>query len=59
MVIYMGYGHTNSKGNKYYLHSRGRLFFFSKNPAEGIDLPTGYTVVENQKTGLPMIKKQE
>lgn len=55
----MGYEHTNSKGNKYYLHSRGRLFFFSKNPAEGIDLPTGYTVVENQKTGLPMIKKQE
>ncbi|NMA44353.1 MAG: hypothetical protein GX950_00880 [Candidatus Diapherotrites archaeon] len=55
----MGYEHINSKGTKYYLHSRGRLFFFSKNPEDSIDLPSGYIVVENQKTGLPMIKKQE
>ena len=55
----MGYEHTNSKGNKYYLHSKGRLFFFSKKPEEGIDLPAGYKVVENQTTGLPMIKKLE
>jgi len=54
----MGYEHTNSKGRKYYLHARGRLFFFSKDPADGIDLPTGYKVIENQTTGLPMIKKE-
>ncbi|VVB75649.1 Uncharacterised protein [uncultured archaeon] len=54
----MAYEHTNSKGKKYYLHSRGHLYFFSKNPAEGIDLPAGYKVVENQTTGLPMIKKE-
>jgi len=53
----MGYAHKNSKGKTYYLHSRGKLFFFSKKPEEGIDLPAGYTVVENSTTGLPMIKK--
>ena len=54
----MGYEHTNSKGNKYYLHSRGSLFFFSKKEEESIDLPSGYIVVENQTTGLPMLKKE-
>ncbi|MFA6268351.1 MAG: hypothetical protein WC652_00915 [archaeon] len=53
----MAYEHTNSKGNKYYLHSRGHLFFFSKKAEDGIDLPAGYKVVENSTTGLPMIKK--
>jgi hypothetical protein len=53
----MAYSHKNSKGNTYYLHARGKLFFFSKDPKDGIDLPAGYTVVENSTTGLPMIKK--
>ena len=26
----MAYAHTNSKGTTYYLHSNGRMFFFSK-----------------------------
>jgi hypothetical protein len=55
----MGYEHKNSKGKTYYLHSRGKLFFFSKKPEESIDLPTGYIVVENGTTGLPMLKKKE
>ncbi len=55
----MGYAHTNSKGKTYHLHSRGRLFFFSKNEEDSIDLPEGYTVIENQTTGLPLIKKQQ
>jgi len=54
----MGYEHTNSKGNKYYLHNRGKLFFFSKKDEESIDLPVGYNVVENNRTGLPMLKKK-
>ena len=53
----MVYEHKNSKGRTYYLHARGRLFFFSKVPADGIDLPAGYKVIENSTTGLPMIKK--
>jgi hypothetical protein len=55
----MGYEHTNSKGKKYYLHSRGKLFYFSKSEEESIDLPEGYKVVENNMTGLPMLKKKE
>jgi len=54
----MGYEHTNSKGNKYYLHSRGKLFFFSKTPVDSIDLPSGYKIIENQTTGLPMVKRE-
>ncbi len=53
----MVYEHMNSRGVKYYLHSRGKLLFFSKNPAEAIDLPAGMKVIENPRTGLPMVKK--
>jgi hypothetical protein len=53
----MVYEHTNSKGKKYYLHARGKLFYFSKDPKDGIEMPQGYIVVENSTTGLPMIKK--
>ena len=54
----MVYEHKNTKGKTYYLHSKGRLFYFSKKPEEGIDLPEGFDVVENQKTGLPMLKRK-
>ena len=54
----MAYGHTNSKGVTYYLHAKGRMFFFSKEIKEGaLDaVPAGYNVVE-MKTGLPVLKK--
>jgi hypothetical protein len=54
----MAYEHTNSKGQKYFLHSKGRLFFFSKSPEGAIDLPGDLTVIENKRTGLPMVKKK-
>jgi len=53
----MGYEHKNSRGQKYYLHKRGKLFFFSKKQGEETDLPKGFEVVENHRTGLPMLKK--
>lgn len=54
----MAYAHTNSKGNTYYLHSKGRMFFFSKEVKEGaLDaLPAGYSVNE-MKTGMLVLKK--
>lgn len=54
----MAYSHTNSKGNTYYLHSNGRMFFFSKEVKDGaLDaLPAGYNVVE-MKTGMLVLKK--
>ena len=55
----MAYEHTNSKGVRYYLHNKGRLNYFSKNPDGAVDMPAGnWEVIENQKTGLPMLKKK-
>lgn len=56
----MAFGYTNSKGNTYYLHAKGRMFFFAKEIKEGaLDaLPAGYNVVE-MKTGMPVLKKAE
>jgi len=54
----MTYEHKNSKGRVYFLHQKGRLFYFSKDKKDGIDLPSGYKVIENSRTGLPMLKKK-
>jgi hypothetical protein len=63
----MAYTYKNAKGDKYYLHKKentgrgneGEIFFFSKE--EGKDsldeLPEGYEVVENERSGLPVLKK--
>ena len=61
--------HTNSKGNNYYLNSKdvtlkstGRvqtIYFFSKDSrSTGCDLPSNKQVIENSKTGLPMLKNK-
>ena len=66
----MAYAHTNSKGQTYILHSKaltlrgGRkqtIFFFARDQREGaLDaVPEGMMVVENKKTGLPMLKRSE
>lgn len=54
----MAYSHTNSKGTTYYLHSNGKMFFFSKEIKAGaLDaVPAGYSVVE-MKTGMLVLKK--
>lgn len=54
----MAYSHTNSKGSTYYLHSNGKMFFFSKEVKAGaLDaVPAGYNVVE-MKTGMLVLKK--
>lgn len=64
----MAYTHTNSKGQTYYLHQRDvtlkggrqqRIYFFAREEKEGVinDLPEGMMVVENTRTGLPILKK--
>ena len=66
----MAYAHTNSKGQTYFLHSKkvilrgGReqtIFFFARDERpEALDaVPNGYMVLENKKTGLPMLKRAE
>jgi hypothetical protein len=59
----MGYSHQNSRGVTYYLHARqtpkgAKLMFFSKDPADSIDLPDNMEVFENERTGLPMVRKK-
>ena len=68
----MTFTHINSKGETYYLHHRSQmlkggrmqdLYFFGKSistkgtPLE--EIPEGYIVVENPKTGLVCLKKDK
>ncbi len=63
----MAYSHRNSKGQTYFLHSKdvelkgGRkqtIYYFAKEVKTGaLDaVPAGKTIMENPKTGLPMLK---
>jgi hypothetical protein len=56
----MAYSHSNSKGTTYYLHSNGKMFYFSKEIKEGaLDaVPDGYQVVE-MKTGMLVLKRTQ
>lgn len=66
----MAYKHTNQKGTDYYLHKRevqlrgsGKkqtIYFFARDVRDGAldDIPAGYTVVENPRTGLPILKRK-
>jgi ribosomal protein L24E len=55
----MVFEYKNSKGKMYYLHQNGKLFYFSgEKKSNAIDLPTGYKIIENNKTGLPMLRKK-
>ena len=64
----MAYQHTNKKGQSYYLHGKEvelqnkrkqRIFYFAREQKEGaLDaVPSGYRVEENERTGLPFLKK--
>lgn len=66
----MAYAYTNSKGQTYYLHSKdvvlrgGRnqtIYYFAREEKAGtLDaIPAGRVVVENKRTGLPMLKRTD
>jgi len=57
-VMAMVCSYKNSRGKTYYLHQNGRLFFFSGKDADAIEMPEGYEIIENTRTGLPMLKKK-
>lgn len=65
----MAYAHKNSRGVTYYLHGKmvtlkgGRqqqIYYFGKQVKVGaIDaVPEPYMIIENKKTGLPILKKK-
>ena len=64
----MPYQHTNKRGQTYYLHGkevtlqngrRQQIFYFARQPkAEALNaIPDGYRIEENERTGLPFLKK--
>lgn len=65
----MAYQYKNTKGTDYYLHSRDvqlrgsnkkqTIYFFAKIAGiGGMDqVPAGYEVVENTRTGLPVLRR--
>lgn len=64
----MAFSYTNSKGQTYYLHKKdvtlknGRqqtIYFFAREVRDGAldELPSGYQVVETERTGMPVLKK--
>lgn len=65
----MAFTHKNSKGDTYYLHAKDvtlrngrkqRIFYFARAEKNGESLdavPAGYSVGENQRTGLPFLTK--
>jgi hypothetical protein len=61
---------SKKSGKKYYLHTKeveltgGRkqkIYYFAGEAGENAlkDLPEGYEVVENAKTGLPLLKRKK
>jgi hypothetical protein len=66
----MAYSHTNSKGVKYFLHSKDvtlrggkkqTIYFFAKDerPADAVDaVPAAYQVAENPRNGFLTLKKK-
>ncbi len=69
MANAQAYSYTNKKGQTYYLHTREvtlkngrkqRIFFFARDvrPEMALEsVPAGYTVMETQRTGMPVLKK--
>ena len=64
----MAFSTTNRRQEQYFLHARDielrnhhsqRIYFFAKSEQVGaIDhVPEGYEIVENPRTGLPVLRK--
>ena len=64
----MAYSTTNRRQETYFLHARDielrnhhsqRIYFFAKSEKPGAieEIPDGYEVVENSRTGLPVLRK--
>ena len=62
------FAHTSSRGQTFFLHQRDatlrggraqRIYFFAREEKEGVQdsMPDGHVVVENPRTGLPILKK--
>ena len=64
----MGYVHTNTKGNVYYLHTvktkadKNLYYFCKRQDNKGhamIDIPEGFEVVEGSISMLPCLRRKK
>ena len=57
------FSYVNKKNVTWWLHAGKShtvtLYYFTKLEDKSIPLPKGYYVVENQTTGLPVLKKEK
>jgi hypothetical protein len=64
----MAFTYKNKKGDTYYLHKKdvtlrgGRqqtIYYFARDVRDGAidEVPSGYKVVETERTGMPVLKK--
>ena len=63
MGLFGTFIYKNKKGKKFWLHMKTRgkstLYYFSKDPRGGLhSIPKGFEVMENPKTGLPLLKRK-
>ncbi len=66
----MAYTYKNKRGQTYYLHSttvvlkgskhKQTIYYFARKEKRGTldEIPQGYMVVENKRSGLPTLKKK-
>ena len=64
MGLFGQFIYENKKKEKFWLHAKQRgnrtLYYFSKDPRNALNaLPRGFEVFENEKSGLPMLRKKE
>ncbi|MGC9058920.1 MAG: hypothetical protein ACP5H3_00720 [Candidatus Aenigmatarchaeota archaeon] len=64
MGLFGPYTYKAKNGKKYYLHAKVRgkatIYYFSEDPTDSLwEIPAGYEVVENPKTGLPFLRKKK
>ena len=62
MGLFGSYVYKDKNKVKWWLHvkqaKKTKFYYFSKDPMFALPaLPRGYDVIENQRTGLPMLKK--
>jgi len=64
MGLLSPYVYKTKDGKKFWLHMKIRgkatLYYFSKDPVGALfNIPKGFIVVENTRTGFPFLKKSE
>ncbi len=63
MSLFGPFMYKSKSGQQFWLHMKERgkskLYYFSKDPVGALnDLPKGFEIIENTRTGMPFLKKK-